>query len=68
MLLDLTAAAFFSSFAIILGLILIIDSRMYMYSASESSSTRRNRKGEMKRQSSQKHLGTYISTVCWVSC
>lgn len=45
MLLDLTPAAFFSSFAIILGLILIIDSRIYVYSASDSSSTRRNRRG-----------------------
>ncbi|MDF9759655.1 uncharacterized protein (DUF58 family) [Peribacillus simplex] len=45
MLLDLTATAFFSSFAIILGLILIIDSRMYVYSARESSITRRNRRG-----------------------
>lgn len=60
MLLDLTAAAFFSSFAIILGLILIIDSRMYMYRASESSSTRRNRRGN---EEAKQHLGTYISTV-----
>lgn len=45
MLLDLTAAAFFSCFAIILGLFLIIDSTMYMYRATESSSTRRNRRG-----------------------
>ncbi|MFB7642063.1 hypothetical protein, partial [Peribacillus butanolivorans] len=33
MLLDLTATAFFSNFAVIFGLILIFDSRMYMYSA-----------------------------------
>ncbi|MFD6211436.1 hypothetical protein [Peribacillus sp. NPDC060253] len=44
MLVDFTVPAFFSSFAFILGLILIIDSRMYVYSIRESSTSRRNRK------------------------
>ncbi|MGE7758381.1 hypothetical protein [Peribacillus sp. NPDC097895] len=43
-LVDFTVPAFFSSFAFILGLILIIDSRMYVYSVRESSTSRRNRK------------------------
>lgn len=63
MLLDLTATAFFSSFAIILGLILIIDSRMYVYSARESSINRRNRRGNEAEKQPKTPWNVYFNSL-----
>lgn len=67
MLLDLTATAFFSNFAVIFGLILIFDSRMYMYSAKESSIPRRNRKNEGSKHSTRTPWNVHFNSLLGIA-
>ncbi|MFC9598887.1 hypothetical protein ACFY5J_18295 [Peribacillus butanolivorans] len=67
MLQDLTATAFFSNFAIIFGLILIFDSRMYMYSAKESSIPRRNRNNEGGKHSTRTPWNVHFNSLLGIA-